>query len=51
MHTVQFIPTQWLELAAWTPGLAVWSREVQVERRVLDLPVQDERRVLSRLPI
>ena len=34
MHTVEFVSTSYLERAAWSPGLIVYSRPVQVERRV-----------------
>jgi len=34
MHTVEFINARFLEHAAWSPGLIVFSRPVQVERRV-----------------
>jgi hypothetical protein len=34
MHAVEFIPANWLEQAAWWPGLVVYSRPVLVERRV-----------------
>ena len=30
---MQFIPAEWLELAAWTPGLVVYSQTVEIERR------------------
>jgi hypothetical protein len=30
---VEFIPASWLERAAWTPGLVVYSRPVFIERR------------------
>ena len=33
MHTIEFIPADWLERAAWWPGLVVYSRPVTVERR------------------
>jgi hypothetical protein len=34
MHTVEFIPADWLERAAFWPGLTVYSRPVQIERRI-----------------
>jgi len=34
MHTVEFIPADWLERAAFWPGLMVYSRPVQIERRI-----------------
>jgi hypothetical protein len=34
MHAVDFIPADWVERAAWWPGLTVYSRPVAVERRV-----------------
>ena len=34
MHVVEFIPADWLERAACWPGLIVYSRPVDVERRV-----------------
>ena len=33
-HTVEFIDARYLEHAAWTPGLIVMSRPVQIERRI-----------------
>jgi len=37
MHTIEFIPAEWLERAAWAAHcgerMAVYSRPVQVERR------------------
>ena len=30
---IEFISSQWLELAAWTPGLVVYSRPIIIERR------------------
>ena len=35
MHTIEFIPANWLERAAWWPGLTVYSRPVQIERRTV----------------
>ena len=34
MHVVEFIPAEWVERAAFWPGLVVYSRPVAVERRV-----------------
>lgn len=34
MHTVEFVSERFLQHAAWTPGLIVLSRPIQVERRV-----------------
>lgn len=34
MRNVEFIPAKWVEQACWTPGLVVYSRTIQVERRV-----------------
>ena len=34
MHTVEFINARFLEHAAWRPGLLVFSRPIQIERRV-----------------
>jgi hypothetical protein len=31
---VEFIPAEWVERAAWSPGLRVFSRPITVERRV-----------------
>ncbi len=37
MHTIEFIPADWLERAAWAAHcgerMAVYSRPVQIERR------------------
>jgi hypothetical protein len=33
MNVVEFIPAEWLERAAWWPGLVVYSRPITVERR------------------
>jgi hypothetical protein len=34
MHVIEFVPADWLERAAWWPGLIVYRRPVEVERRV-----------------
>ena len=34
MCIVEFIPADWLERAAWWPGLTVYSRPVAIERRI-----------------
>jgi len=34
MHVVEFIPAEWVERAAFWPGLVVYSRPVAIERRV-----------------
>ena len=34
MSIVEFIPADWLERAAWWPGLTVYSRPVAIERRI-----------------
>lgn len=48
MHTVEFIPANWLEFSAWNAAhgqrLYAYSRTIDVERRVLDIPVVRERR-------
>jgi len=33
VYAVEFIPADWLERAAWWPGLVVYSRPVLIERR------------------
>jgi len=37
MHVIEFIPADWLERAACWPGLIVYSRPAEVERRVRTL--------------
>jgi len=49
MHTVEFIPADWLERAAWWPGLMVYSRPVQIERRVRTRRVDDVASLLQSL--
>jgi len=34
VYTVEFIPAEWMERAAFWPGLVVYSRPVQIERRI-----------------
>ena len=34
MWSVEFVPAKWVERACWTPGLVVYSRTIQLERRV-----------------
>lgn len=34
MHLVEFIPAEWVERAAFWPGLVVYSRPISIERRV-----------------
>jgi hypothetical protein len=34
MYLVEFIPADWVERAAFWPGLVVFSRPIAVERRV-----------------
>jgi hypothetical protein len=34
MCVIEFIPAAWLERAAFWPGLVVYSRPVQIERRI-----------------
>jgi hypothetical protein len=34
MYVVEFIPAEWVERAAFWPGLVVYSRPVAIERRV-----------------
>jgi hypothetical protein len=33
MHEIEFIPVKWLERAAWSVGLVVYSGPIAVERR------------------
>jgi hypothetical protein len=48
-HLVAWIPEEWIErsaeCAARGEQMAVFSRLVQIERRVLDLPIVLDRRV------
>jgi hypothetical protein len=34
MFTVEFVPAEWMERAAFWPGLVVYSRPAEIERRV-----------------
>lgn len=34
MCVVEFIPAEWVERAAFWPGLVVYSRPISIERRV-----------------
>jgi hypothetical protein len=34
VYTVEFVPAEWLERAVFWPGLLVYSRPVQIERRI-----------------
>jgi hypothetical protein len=34
MYTVDFIPAEWVERAAFWPGLVVYSRPITIERRL-----------------
>ena len=44
---IEFIPADWLERAAWTPGLVVYSRPITVERRVNERDYSIERLLRS----
>jgi hypothetical protein len=34
MHVIEFIPLDWVERAAWWPGLVTYSRPLAIERRI-----------------
>jgi len=47
VQTVEFISERYLAQAAWRPGLIVFSRPVQVERRV-NVRRADDRQTMVR---
>lgn len=53
MHTVEFIPADWLERSAWTAfiggTLVCYSKPIQVERRINTRRVADVELLLRSL--
>ena len=49
MHTVEFISAVWLERAAAFPGLTIYSRPVEIERRIRSRRVADVELLLRSL--
>ena len=52
MYVVEFIPAEWVERAAFWPGLLVYSRPIAIEQRVYTRRAADVELLLqSLLPI
>jgi len=49
MWIVEFIPSDWLERAAWWPGLMVYSRPLVIDRRIRTRRTVDAELVLRSL--
>ena len=52
MYVVEFIPADWVERAAFWPGLVVYSRPIAIERRLFTRRAADVELLLrSLLPV